>query len=329
MVLVAVAGGSSPTLGRSIVTAILATGKHEGVILSRKRLDATEAPASLYGAPVIYVDYGSKEQLASALKDVHTLISVLKIADPKDMINQHLNLLEACIAANVSRFAPSDWSLGPLSHSQVDLLANKDELWKVCAHVAEKYGIACADFQTGGFMNYFAQGKTFTSEKDKEFALGGLEDDLMLEYIDIPNGKLAIPLGASGQPSKITMTHLDDVGKFVAAAVDLPLQVWQGHLGIAGDSFSFEEAAELLEGKKVHVDRQTLLVQQCDQRIESYDDELANHFSIKALKGKMVAQMMKVQCGGQVGGAIVAATLNELCPSLNPITIREYINSVY
>jgi hypothetical protein len=41
MVRVAVAGGSSPTLGRSIVTAILATGKHEAIILSRKRPDAT------------------------------------------------------------------------------------------------------------------------------------------------------------------------------------------------------------------------------------------------------------------------------------------------
>ena len=36
MVLVAVAGGSSPTLGRAIVGAILVTGKHEVLILSRK-----------------------------------------------------------------------------------------------------------------------------------------------------------------------------------------------------------------------------------------------------------------------------------------------------
>lgn len=35
MVLVAVAGGSSPTLGRSIVTAIQETGEHKAVILSR------------------------------------------------------------------------------------------------------------------------------------------------------------------------------------------------------------------------------------------------------------------------------------------------------
>jgi NAD dependent epimerase/dehydratase family enzyme len=36
MVLVAVAGGTSPTLGKSLVTAILATGKHDVLILSRK-----------------------------------------------------------------------------------------------------------------------------------------------------------------------------------------------------------------------------------------------------------------------------------------------------
>jgi len=254
---------------------------------------------------------------------------VLKINDPKDMVNHHVSLLEACIAANVSRFAPSDWSLGVLSHTQVDLLAGKDKLWNVCTHFAQKYGIACADFQTGGFMNYFAQGKTFSDEKGKEFALSGLEDDLMLEYIDIQNGKLLIPLNESGNPSKITMTHLDDVGRFVAAAIDLPLQFWAGHLGIAGDTFSFEEVAELLQGKGVNLERQTLSMQDCDQRIQSYDDELAKGFSAKALKGKMVAQMMKVQCGGQVGGAIIEGRLNEHCPDVKPITIRDYINSVY
>jgi hypothetical protein len=245
------------------------------------------------------------------------------------MINHHVSLLEACIAANVSRFAPADWSLGPLSHSQVDLLAHKDELWKVCTYIAEKYGIACADFQNGGFMNYFAQGKTFPRDKEKEYSLGGLEDDLMLDYIDIPKGKLVIPMDESGQPSKITMTHLDDVGKFVAAAIDLPLQFWEGHLGIAGDTFSFDQVAKLLQTKGLHVEPQTLSVQQCNQCIKFYDDELAKEFSIQSLKGKMVAQMIKVQCRGQLGGAIVEARLNELCPSLKPITIKEYIDSIY
>ena len=53
MVRVAIAGGTSPTLGRSIVTAILATGRHEAIILSRARDDGTVSalklnPESLY-----------------------------------------------------------------------------------------------------------------------------------------------------------------------------------------------------------------------------------------------------------------------------------------
>lgn len=178
-------------------------------------------------------------------------------------------------------------------------------------------------------MNYFAQGKTFSSDKDKEYALGGLEDDLMLDYIDISKGKLVIPLDESGQASKITMTHLDDVGKFVAAAIDLPLQFWEGHLGIAGDTFSFDQVAKLLQTKDLHIEPQTLSTQQCDQYIESHDDELTKEFSTQALKGKMVAQMMKVQCRGELGGAIVEPRLNELCPSLKPITIKQYIDSIY
>jgi hypothetical protein len=42
MVLVAIPGGSSPTLGRSIVTAVQGTGRHEVVILSRAKSKGEE-----------------------------------------------------------------------------------------------------------------------------------------------------------------------------------------------------------------------------------------------------------------------------------------------
>jgi hypothetical protein len=63
-------------------------------------------------------------------------------------------------------------------------------------------GIECANFNCGGFLNYLAQGLKFPAtpvgKGDEDFALGGLVDDLMLEYINIPGGKLVVPLGHDG-----------------------------------------------------------------------------------------------------------------------------------
>ncbi|KIX07960.1 uncharacterized protein Z518_02614 [Rhinocladiella mackenziei CBS 650.93] len=285
----------------------------------------------MYGASISYVDYASIESLTSALRGAHTLISVFKVIDPSAMISQHSNLLKACIAANVSRFAPSDWSMGPSSHFKVDLLVHKDMLWQVCEEISAQNGVECATFQNGMFMNYLAQGKTYsgTDRKEEEFALSGLVDDLMLEYVDIRKGKLVIPLDDVGQPSKISMTHIGDIGKFVAAAVELPPGQWKGQLGMAGDTCTLEDVLNLVRDKGIQLHHETLTTQQCDEKIRDFDQQLAKGFSIDALKGKMVAQMMKVSCEGQVDGAIIRPTLNELCPQVQPVSAREFIDRVF
>lgn len=79
MVTVAVAGGTSPTLGRSIVTAISQT-TNKPVILTRQ---SPNSPSTKYRAEVRQVDYTDENSLVEALKDVHTVISVLKIPGPE------------------------------------------------------------------------------------------------------------------------------------------------------------------------------------------------------------------------------------------------------
>jgi hypothetical protein len=81
MVLVAVAGGTSPTLGKSIVNAIIKEGNHEVVILSRVTSESgfeNNNSKSKYGAAVRAVDYNSVESLTHGLAGVHTLISIIK-----------------------------------------------------------------------------------------------------------------------------------------------------------------------------------------------------------------------------------------------------------
>ena len=315
MVLVAIAGGTSATLGRSLVTAILATGKHEVVIVSRQPSGLNEPPGgSTYGAVIKYVDYSSQSSITSALNGVHTLISVLKILDPGHMTDTHVTLLRAAIKAEVKRFAASDWSLGPKSHD--DVLASKKQLYEACKDVAVETGsdIEVCQFQNGAFLEYFAQGLPHPSEERKRDLLGGLEDDMMQEYINIVKGKLVIPLRRDGKPAEVGMASIRDIGRLVAAALDLPTGAkgWYGMVQMCGWRGTFEDVRELLkETNAPEIEKETVSMQQCDQKAEDFEKILTNSFDIGALMGKMEAQMMRSVCL-EDEGAMVRGDLNEI-----------------
>src|SRR2546423_11562151 len=129
MVLVAVAGGTSPTLGRSIVNAIIKDGNHEVVILSRTSSGLGCNSRSKYGAVIRKVDYDSVTSLTQGLAGVHTLISTIKSNLSDQMVLCHHNMLEAAKAASVKRFAPSEWGMGPLANQKVDMLRTKLKIW--------------------------------------------------------------------------------------------------------------------------------------------------------------------------------------------------------
>jgi uncharacterized protein YbjT (DUF2867 family) len=72
MAVVAVPGGSSPGLGRSIVKALLESGRHTPIVLSRL---SSETPKWLtdLGVEVRKVDYTRVDSLVKGLVDVHTV----------------------------------------------------------------------------------------------------------------------------------------------------------------------------------------------------------------------------------------------------------------
>ena len=78
MMLIAVAGGTSPTLGRAIITSIQQTA-NSCIILSRRCANALK---SKYGAQVRQVDYEDVDSLVAALKNVHAVILVFKLRPP-------------------------------------------------------------------------------------------------------------------------------------------------------------------------------------------------------------------------------------------------------
>lgn len=140
MVKIAIAGGTSPTLGRSIVNAISQT-TNTPVILTRQ---SPNAPSTKYGAEVKQVDYADHGSLVDALRDTHTIISVLKIPGP-EWATYQINLLEAAKAAGAKRFAPSEFENGPEADGRVDILGLKPVVWQKCV----ESGLECARFSGG------------------------------------------------------------------------------------------------------------------------------------------------------------------------------------
>jgi NmrA-like family len=319
MVLVAIAGGTSPTLGHSIVTAILEAGNHTPVILSRAKPDSSQAPTSKYGAQIRYVDYSSISSLTTALESVHTVISVLSSNDPTEMLNFHFNLLGAAQKAGCKRFAPSEWDTGSLSKQKVDLLRLKLDIWAKC----EESELECAGFVPGWFMNYLGQG---CSPEKKGEALQGLEDSFLLDFVDIAKGKITVPVTAEGKPAKFTMTEMKDIGRFVAAALDLEEGHWKVDMGMVGSTMDLEEVAVVAQrvtGRKFEVTKITR--EELKRREDVLDEQLAKEFSIKPLMGKMKLQLMECACEEEIGNQIVEPVLNRLCPQIKPVGFEEYL----
>ena len=297
-------------------------------------------PTERYGAPITYVSYESLDSLTAALQGVHSVLSCLKIVDPGQMEATHLNLLRASIAAgSVRRFSPSDFSLGPLTHKTVDLLANKSTLLKACRDVvaSQSSDIEIAQFQNGMFMQYLAQNlpnpdePTASGNSRKQALLCNLEDPMMLDYIDIASGRLLISTNASGAPAKITTTSITDIGKFVAAALDLPHGLWNGFMGMAGATVTLAEIRNILvEGTNAQkVRNESITAKDCEEIEEKYEAELAEGFSVEALIGKMVAQMERASCQDVVGECIIEPKLNQLCPDVEVTDLGAYLQEVW
>lgn len=130
---VTIAGGSSPTLGASILAALSTSTNWTPVILSRQTNNPKQSPE---GIETRYVDYTSHESLVAALQDIDTVLSVVLIPGPESITYQ-LNLLNAAIEAGCRRFAPSEFALREHAQAQVDLLQPKNVVWEAVMRKVE------------------------------------------------------------------------------------------------------------------------------------------------------------------------------------------------
>ncbi|KAJ5293584.1 hypothetical protein PENANT_c002G05325 [Penicillium antarcticum] len=309
---VAIAGGTSPTLGCSIVSALQATkGRYTPVILSRKDKTPTEEGSNTQngGVDMRCVDYHSHDSLVLALSDVHAVISVLLIPGP-DWVTAQVNLLHAAEAAGCQRFAPSEFALTSFAHTMVDLLNAKNTVWNAVHASVEQGKIDAARFPCGMFMNYLGIG---CPEAKRADALAGFQEGPFLVHLDSSPPWVEVPVRRDNRMPDITMTDIRDVGRFVVAALDMKEQ-WGGReLGMAGETLGFEKLIRICEryiGYPIEV-----------RRVQ--EDELRARLS--AMRPEQVIPRMECQleivCSR--GASVVPSTLN-LSPS-QPTTVEQYM----
>ncbi|KAJ6018581.1 hypothetical protein N7499_010227 [Penicillium canescens] len=309
---VAIAGGSSPTLGSSIVSALLATeGRYTPVILSRKSKTPREEESNKQNGEVETrcVDYQSHASLVLALSDVAAVISVLLIPGP-DWVTAQVNLLHAAEAAGCQRFAPSEFALTSWAHTMVDLLDIKNTVWNTVRASVDQGKIDAARFPCGMFMNYLGIG---CPESKRTDALAGFQEGPFLVHLDGNPPWVEVPVQSDNTMPNITMTDIRDVGKFIVAALDMK-EPWGGReLGMAGDTLSFEKLINICQryiGRPIEV-----------RPVK--EDELQARLS--ALLPDQVIPRMECQLAivCSRGASVVPSTLK--LSASHPTTVDEYM----
>ena len=114
-------------VAQEVIDALVATKKHEILLLSRKvriycsqlyeshvfpsDMPAQDVPAeeAAPGVTWIKTNYQDTKQLAEILKGVDTVLSFVVVqSDPGSVVQK--NLIDAAVQAGVKRFAPSEWA---------------------------------------------------------------------------------------------------------------------------------------------------------------------------------------------------------------------------
>lgn len=149
MVKVAIAGLGQ--LAEEIVEAIKADSRHEVTILSRK--ESAQADIA-HGLTWTKVNYEDKQQLTESLRGIDTVLSFILVHnDPGNMSQK--SLIDACVAAGVRRFAPSEWAFFDVEYYPI--YAGKVEVREYLKKVnAEEKRLEYSLFLPGMFMTIWS-----------------------------------------------------------------------------------------------------------------------------------------------------------------------------
>ncbi|KAF9870624.1 hypothetical protein CkaCkLH20_11930 [Colletotrichum karsti] len=232
MAVIAVAGGTG-NVGRTIVEAIVAAGKHDVKILARKANPELEKQV---GASIIAVDYANIEATTKALEDnnVHTVISTINMMPPSGEAPPEIELIRAADASKTTkRIISSGWGI-PHNEGQAGMFPSVPNKLKAQSFLRnETKDLEHTVVHNGFFLDYWGP----QAEKSNMTPV--------TLFFDIPGNAAAIP-GSGNTP--IAFTHTNDVAKLVAASLDL--EKWEPDTYIVGDKVTANEFLQLAETAK-------------------------------------------------------------------------------
>ncbi|KAK4238762.1 hypothetical protein C8A03DRAFT_43557 [Achaetomium macrosporum] len=310
MVRIAIAGPGR--LAREIIDVLLATGRHEIIILARK--DAT-SELIIPGTTWVKVDYQDRGALVRALQGVHTILSFIVVHLDTNNASQKA-LIDAAIEAGVKRIAPSEWSISHPEHLEA-FYGNKLEIRKYLeGKNKDRKVIEYCLFQPGWFMNYLAG------------ARGSTKHTRSAELSLVDHGKLRAHLASGSLDKQITYTALHDIANIVVKAVEYEGE-WPKFGGINGHTLSLgEEIAigEKIRGKAYHIE--TLEMEDLKSGIvkaswlppigpEAIGEHVNEEFGKQALRS--------LALNHAAGAATVSDEWNRIFPDYKFTTVEEFL----
>lgn len=180
----------------------------------------------------VKVNYNDKGQLADALRGVHTVLSFIVVQQDSGNVSQK-TLVDACVDAGVTRFAPSEWA----GASTVGLpwYAGKTAIEGYLKEInRERKVLEFCCFRPGMFMNYLA----YPVKTTKYAEIWGI-------HVDMKQCR-AIILSDLANPGIFGVTTVEDVAEVVAKAVDYQGE-WPEIGGIRGAEVSIDQLIQLGE----------------------------------------------------------------------------------
>lgn len=190
---------------------------------------------------MLVTDYSDGPALIFDLAGVDTVISTVSG-------NAQLALIDAALQAHVRRFAPAEFEGLPSLRPVPDPLdrGRRAALERLQQHQAR--GMQYCVFVCGIFYERFAPGGMIASKLGRGSGISGEGDYVM----NVRRMKAQIPHGPNGRPAPVCITSVQDVGRFVAAAVGI--SPWPTELRMCGERTDFStlvRTAELMRGNDI------------------------------------------------------------------------------
>ncbi|KAI4181426.1 MAG: hypothetical protein L6R41_006633 [Letrouitia leprolyta] len=202
------------------------------IILSR----APKPQLTARGYQVVVVNYADthKQDLTFKLAGVNTVISL--ISGPAQIA-----LIDAAALAGVRRFAPAEFEGPAAQRPQSDALDRGKRAALERLRYYQTRGMQYTSFVCGILYERFGPGGMIASGIGLRSGIGA-EGDYLLH---IPQKRAQIPCTLNGQPGVICMTSAQDVGRFVAAALNV--QQWPPELRMCGDRMNISRLVQIAE----------------------------------------------------------------------------------